>query len=119
MINFLDITIQKTDHKINFNTYRKPTATDTIIPYDSCHPPEQKFSAIRYLTHRLINYPISNANKEKEYNTIKQILHTNKYNTHHLHIITKLKTKIHTQKPDEIQDAQTPFKWATFTYTGK
>ena len=32
MINFLDITIQKKEHKINFNIYRKPTTTDTIIP---------------------------------------------------------------------------------------
>ena len=41
-------------------------------------------------------------------------------NTHHLNIIiTKLKTKTHTQKSDEIQNAQTPFKWATFTYAGK
>ena len=37
-INFLDITIQKRGHEINFNIYRKPTTTDTIIPYDSCHP---------------------------------------------------------------------------------
>ena len=36
--NFIDITIQKRDHEINFNIYRKPTTTDTIIPYDSSHP---------------------------------------------------------------------------------
>ena len=39
MIDFLDITIQKRDHRINFNIYRKPTTTDTINPYNSCHPP--------------------------------------------------------------------------------
>ena len=64
-INFLDITIQKIDHEINFNIYRNPTTTDTIIPYDSCHPPEQKFAAIRYLAYRLMNYPIITTNKEK------------------------------------------------------
>ena len=29
-INFLDITIYKTDHNISLNIYRKPTATDII-----------------------------------------------------------------------------------------
>ena len=47
-INFLDITISTDEHKISFNVYRKPTATD-IIPSDSCHPPEQKLAGIRYL----------------------------------------------------------------------
>lgn len=37
-INFLDVTISKIDHKISFNTYRKSTATDIIIPNDTCHP---------------------------------------------------------------------------------
>ena len=73
-----------------------------------------------YLTHRLINYTLNNENKEKEYNPIQQILHVNKFKTHHLNnVVSKLKTKSHTQQTDEIQDARTPFKWATFTYTGK
>ena len=38
IINFLDITIFKVDHKIWFNTYRKRIATDIVIPNDSCHP---------------------------------------------------------------------------------
>jgi hypothetical protein len=46
-INFLDITITKVDHKISFNTYRKPTATGIIILNDSCHPPEQKLATVR------------------------------------------------------------------------
>jgi hypothetical protein len=37
-INFLDITIHNTDSKLSFSIYRKPTATDVIIPADSCHP---------------------------------------------------------------------------------
>jgi hypothetical protein len=37
-INFLDITISKENDNLSFDIYRKPTATDTIIPNDSCHP---------------------------------------------------------------------------------
>jgi hypothetical protein len=64
-----------------FSIYRKPTATVIIIPKNSCHTPEHKSAAARYLTNRLSTYPMNNAEKEKENNTIKQILHNNKYDT--------------------------------------
>jgi hypothetical protein len=47
-INFLDITITKQCDSLAFEIYRKPTATDIIIPNDSCHPREHKIAAIRY-----------------------------------------------------------------------
>jgi hypothetical protein len=37
-INFLDIKIYNNDNKLSFGIFRKPTATDVIIPTDSCHP---------------------------------------------------------------------------------
>jgi hypothetical protein len=46
-INLLDITITKNHNGLAFEIYRKPTATDTIIPNDSCHPREHKTAAIR------------------------------------------------------------------------
>jgi hypothetical protein len=84
-INFLDITIHRHPLKFEFAIYRKPTVTDHIIPNDSCHPPNHKLSAIRFLTNRLNTYPISKQNKEIESVTIGHILHVNKYNNplHH------------------------------------
>jgi len=52
-INYLDISIQKTAHNIRIAIYRKPTFTDTIIPYSSSHPTQHKYAAIRYLCNRL------------------------------------------------------------------
>jgi len=52
-INYLDISIQKTAHNIRIAIYRKPTFTDTIIPYSSNHPTQHKYAAIRYLCNRL------------------------------------------------------------------
>ena len=78
-INFLDITIIKEHNKLTFDIYRKPTATNSIIPYDSCHPTEHKLAAIRYLTNRMNTYHLNTANKEKERNIIKHILQKNKY----------------------------------------
>jgi hypothetical protein len=45
-INFLDITISKTEKNISFNTYRKLPATDILIQKDSRHPPEHKLAVI-------------------------------------------------------------------------
>jgi hypothetical protein len=37
-IIFFDITIMKSKNSVAKAIYRKPTATDCIIPFDSCHP---------------------------------------------------------------------------------
>jgi hypothetical protein len=37
-INFLDITITKSQDGLSFEIYRKPTTTGIIVPNDSCHP---------------------------------------------------------------------------------
>jgi len=52
-INFLDITVHKSTENFSFSIYRKPTTTDTIIPNDSCHPPEHKHAAIHYMYNRM------------------------------------------------------------------
>ena len=70
-INFLDIY---KNNDICFRIYRKPTATDLIIPYDLNHPQEHKMSAIRYLTNWLIAYPLNNIDKKEEYETIKHFM---------------------------------------------
>jgi hypothetical protein len=52
-INFLDITSTRINDTFEFNIYRKPTYTDTIIPYISWHPSEQKLAVLRYFSNRL------------------------------------------------------------------
>jgi hypothetical protein len=70
-INFLDNNISKDDNNKMFIINIKPTATDIIIPNDSCHLPEHKLAADRYLTTRLSTYAMNNTEKGKENNTIK------------------------------------------------
>jgi len=48
-ISSLAISIQNEGNGLLFNIYRKPKATDVIIPKDSYHPPEQKHAAIRHV----------------------------------------------------------------------
>jgi hypothetical protein len=110
-IHFLDIAISKTNDSLNFDIYRKPTSTDTIIPKHSCHPPENKAAAINFLTNLRDSYSLGDKDKEKEDNIIKQILRNNKYDTTDLH---RLPQKTKTRTPTTITT-----KSAKFTYIWK
>ena len=39
--------------------YRKPTFTDTIIPFNSNHPTQHKYAAVRHLYNRLNTYNLT------------------------------------------------------------
>ena len=53
-INYLDTTIQKTPTSWKTAIYKKiPTFTDTITPYMSNHPTQQKYAAVKFLYNRL------------------------------------------------------------------
>jgi hypothetical protein len=52
-INFLDISIHRHPQNVEFDIYRKPTTTDTIVPWDSNHPTAHKLAAFRYLIKRV------------------------------------------------------------------
>jgi len=74
--NCLDISVRKTEHNIRLqiSNFRKPTFTDTIIPYTSNHPAQHKFTAIRYLHNRLYAYQLNNVTYNHALNTIQNIL---------------------------------------------
>ena len=57
-LNYLDIPNQKTPNNIQTSIHRKPTFTDTIIPYTSNHPTKHKYAAVRYLLNRLNSYDL-------------------------------------------------------------
>ena len=132
-INLLNISILRNNESFEFKIYRKPTTTDTIIPSDSNHPPEQKLSTIRFLVNRLHSYPITDIHRQQEYNTICHILHAN---TYHLAIVNGLSSQIQTtvrktnshshaltqslhDVSQNMLQSKTPQRFATFTYIGK
>jgi formamidopyrimidine-DNA glycosylase len=78
-INYLDLTIKKNQNKLNFEIYRKPTTTDLILRNISCHPYKHKKLAINYLYNRLNTYKITEENKKKDKEIIRQILNSNEY----------------------------------------
>jgi hypothetical protein len=78
-INFLDITISNTPDRLTYKVYRKPTTTNSIIPYDSCHPIYHKIAAIKFFTNRRDTYHLNNKNRQIESDTVDQILLSNGY----------------------------------------
>ena len=45
IINYLYISMHRSQYDLSFSTVRKPNFTDTVIPYTSCHPPQHKYTA--------------------------------------------------------------------------
>jgi hypothetical protein len=109
-INFLYIAITREKHRFVYDIYRKPTATDSLIPRESRHPHEHKLSAIRYLRNTNETYPTEEQNKQKEKCTIEHILLNNNYSP------TALNTRINKSTMHDENPQQQ--KWAKFTYMG-
>jgi hypothetical protein len=99
-LNYLDITTQQTPTNIRTDIYRKPTFTDTIIPYTSNHPTHQKHAAIRFMFNRLNSYNLQHEEYQHELNNIDNILQNNSF---------PIKThKPHIHKPAQPNDPKTP-----------
>jgi hypothetical protein len=111
-INYLDITIHRKHTHVKISVFRKPTYTDTLIPYISNHPTQHEHAAIRFLYNRLNSYQLLREEYQYEENLIHNILHNNGFP------IWRQKRK---QKHSQNQNTQPPNskKWCTFTYIGK
>jgi hypothetical protein len=114
-INFLDITLHRTPSNWVIPIHRKPTFTDTIIPYTSNHPAQHKYASIRFLYNGLNTYHLQDYEYKEEEDTIHGILsnigfpvHTHKPPTLRRHTPTLVK-----------ETNTTTHKWASFIYTGK
>ena len=87
IINFLYLSILRTNSKFQIDIYRKPTTTDTITHYHSNHPLEHKTAAFRFLINRIQLLPLNPQQKQIEWTNILHIAEANGYPTS---IINKL-----------------------------
>jgi hypothetical protein len=98
-INYLDITIHRAPTGWRTSIYRKPTFTDTIIPYASNHPTQHKYAAIRFLYNRLNMYDLLKEDYEQE-ESIIHIMHNNSFPIHpHTHETRKPRIHHHKNGP--------------------
>ncbi|KAJ8938129.1 hypothetical protein NQ318_004699 [Aromia moschata] len=85
---FLDVlVIRNSENKLEFDVYRKETATLRYIPNDSHQPFQHKMASFNFLIHRLLNFPLSKERFEHEKQLIKNIAKSNGYS---VHLIDKL-----------------------------
>lgn len=70
---FLDTLVIRNRNKLEIDIYRKNTNTDRYITSDSNHSMQHKRSALNFLVHRLLNFPLSKTNYRKEFLKIKEI----------------------------------------------
>ena len=95
--------------------------SDTIIPYTSNHPTQNKHAARRYLFNRLK----TNNLQEDDYNTeitiIQNILHNNAFSTeiHKNPPTTRTTPDTSKEQTTAIYTQLQTQNWATFTYIGK
>jgi len=80
-INYLDVTIHKTPTNWKISMYSKPTFTDTIIPCNSNHPAQQKYTAVRFLYNRLNTYKLHKDECKTEENIIQNTMYNNAFPT--------------------------------------
>jgi hypothetical protein len=99
----------KNPTKWKTSIYRKPTFTDTIIPYTSNHPAQHKYAAVKFLYNRLNSYELHGEEYQQEADIIHNILYNNSFP------INPHKPPCHkTEKWQPI--TQTPtHRWAMFT----
>lgn len=117
-INYLDLTIKanKSLNRVEYEIYRKPTATDTIIHNSSNHPQQHKNAAIRQLVTRLERIPLTREAYKKEIKTIYDIAENNGYKKE---LVDKIRNDIKTNKERNREQEQENGTWATLTYMGK
>ena len=77
-INYLDVNIHRTPSGWKTAVYRKPTFTDTIIPYTSNHPPQHKYAAIRFLYNGLHTHTTYNRQNTYKKKTLSTTFYTTK-----------------------------------------
>jgi hypothetical protein len=91
--------------------FRKPTFTDTIIPFTSNHPTHHKYATVKYLYNRLDTYNLQQEEYLQELNVIHNILHNNSF---------PIKPhKPPTHNPAKQVARRPTHKWTSFTYVGK
>jgi hypothetical protein len=78
-LNFLDLTISKKQQSLEFQIYRKPTFTDTIVHAQSIQSHSIKLSNFHSMIHRLLTLPLRVDNYKNEVNILKNIAKNNGY----------------------------------------
>jgi hypothetical protein len=115
-MNYLDLSINRTDNRINLNIYRKPTHINITIHFTSNHPHLQKLAAYHYFIQRINSSPITHKSKEREWQQVLTTAHNNGFPAR---IIQEIRNKRHTKTNQSTHTAVTPPQpeiWSKFHF---
>jgi hypothetical protein len=95
--------------------FRKSTTTDSIIPYDSCHPINNRQSSVSFISNRLYTYALLPRNKKIETQIISNIIFNNNCK---LNILDQVnyKSNKHSKRNSMNEKDMNNNKWLSFTY---
>ncbi|XP_036320425.1 uncharacterized protein LOC118734935 [Rhagoletis pomonella] len=115
-LNYLDLTIKinKSTNSLQYEIFRKPTATDIIIHNTSNHPHQHKKAAFRQMINRIERIPLTKEGYNKELNAIYAIAANNGYKRD---LVEEIRREHKNKKPNKEENNDK--NWAVLTYTGK
>jgi hypothetical protein len=119
-LNFLDVTVSKTEKKFGYSIFRKTTATDHIIPSDSRHHISHKLSTFHFLLNRLLDIPLSKNAFDQELEIIKAIAVSNGYKVSMIEkmLRKKYRTRAHHLLYAPAKTGEKNSRWCKLTYYG-
>lgn len=117
-ITFLDLNLRIDQGRLSYGIYRKPTATDALIPKDSGHPWSQKLSAFHWLIGRLMQVPLSKEDFNKEKCILQFLAEKNGYEPTLIDSIMRQKERRELLREvyGSREDTKPPQNWCSLTY---
>ena len=109
-LNFLDTTLcrNETSKEIEIRWFRKTTASDRLLNYDSCHPPSVKYNIIKNMTERIIGTTKDKIKQQEDLNSLKKILLKSNYPTDKIEMPIQKILREHTHNQDDTKANRTP-----------
>jgi len=114
---FLDMLICRENGSLSFDIYRKPTNVNRFIDNSSFHPVQHKIAAFNSMIHRMLSFPLSKPNLNKEICHIKHVATLNGFATSIIdNLIRKQKFKLSVTNSTTLPTQQKQTKWAKLLY---
>ena len=115
-INFLDTTLSKSsDGKIDMKWYRKDSATDRLLNYNSYHDKAVKLNIIKNMTSKILETSKNPDQQQKDLNKLKEILKKSQYpseivNKNIIDTIRMKNQKVNKETQNNKKDETTKYK---------
>ena len=116
---FLDLLLENSEGKIQFNIYRKPTSTDGYINSLAYNPWSHKTAAFRSLVDRLFNVPLKKDDFETEKHKIYEVATKNGFHRDVIDQLIRKKETGATQKTNLSPETKKEKNFRKFSFHTK